>query len=108
MSLASIPAAGIISLLTHTCISVGLHIVVHPQLTHAHQSSYHWGLHTNTATPAVEIPAIPSQIQILSQAQLQLTSKKTDAVSSLSQRNAANSRNFFFAGTAMCQVSLGK
>ena len=33
--------AGIISLLTHTCIYVALHIVVHPQLTHAHQSSYH-------------------------------------------------------------------
>ena len=64
--------AGVISLLTHTCISVGLHIVVHPQLTHAHQSSYHWGLHTNAATPAVEIPAIPSQIQILSQARLQV------------------------------------
>ena len=60
--------AGIISLLTHTCISVGLHIVVHLRLTHAHQSSYHWGLHTNAASPAVVIPAILSQIQILSQA----------------------------------------
>ena len=69
----------------NSCISVGLHIVVHPQLTHAHQSSYHWGLHTNGATPAVEIPAIPSQIQILSQAQVQVTSKKADAVSNLSQ-----------------------
>ena len=78
--ISSINTAGIISLLTHTCISVGLHIVVHSRLTHAHQSSYHWGLHTNAATPAVEIPAIPSQIQILSQARLQVPSKKADAV----------------------------
>ena len=33
------------------------------------------------ATPVVEIPATPSQIQILSQARLQVTSKKADAVS---------------------------
>ena len=32
--------AGIISLLTHICISVPLIIVVHPKLTYQHQSPY--------------------------------------------------------------------
>jgi len=33
--------AGIISLLTHSCISVALNVVVHPKLTYAHQWQYH-------------------------------------------------------------------
>ena len=55
--------AGIISLLTHTCNSVALSIFLHPQLTVGHQSS-------KSATPAVEIPANPSQIQIPSSGML--------------------------------------
>ena len=37
----------------------------------------------NAANSAVEIPAIPSQIQIFRQARLQVIGKKADAVSSL-------------------------
>ena len=49
-------SAGIISLLTHTCISVGLHVDVHPQ--HMHISHHTIGdCPPNAATPAVEIPA---------------------------------------------------
>ena len=33
--------AGIISLLTHVCISVALNIVVHPKLTYEHESACH-------------------------------------------------------------------
>ena len=55
---------------TDTCISVIMplgiaHQMLQPQL--------------------LRFPAMPSQIQILSQARLQVTSKKADAVSSLSQ-----------------------
>ena len=60
----SADTAGIISLLTHTCISVASHITVHPQLTHAYQSSCIGDCTPNAAPPAVEIP---SQIQILNQ-----------------------------------------
>ena len=62
--------------------------------------AHHPGLHTNAATPAVEIPAIPSQIPILSQPRLQVTSKKADAVKVI--RNVAKSRKPFFAGSTMC------
>ena len=70
--------AGIISLLTHSCMSVAFNIVVHPQLTY--QSPYHLGLH---ATLTARTPAIPSQIEIFSKHSV--TCRQTaDAVSSQS------------------------
>lgn len=42
----------ILCLLTHICISVAMNIVVHPQLTCEHQSSYHQGLHTQLCNPS--------------------------------------------------------
>jgi len=44
--------AGVISLLTHICISVALNIVVHPKLTYEHQSPYHQGLHIQLCNPS--------------------------------------------------------
>ena len=71
--------AGIISLLTHSCMSVAFNIVVHPQLTY--QSPYHLGLHATLTAPT---PAIPSQIEIFSKHSV--TCRQTaDAVSSRSQ-----------------------
>ena len=44
--------AGIISLLTHVCISVAMNIVVHPKLTYEHESACHQGLHTQVCNPS--------------------------------------------------------
>ncbi len=44
--------AGIISLLTHICISVALNIDVHPKLTYEHRSPYRQGLHTQLCNPS--------------------------------------------------------
>ncbi len=89
-------AAGIISLLTHTCIPVALNIDVHPKLhpKHVHPRHVHPKLHPklhpkhmnishhtirdctpNFATPAVQIPANPSQIHVFSQARYKLLGK---------------------------------
>ena len=44
--------AGIISLLTHVCVSVALNIVVRPKLTYEHESACHQGLHTQLCNPS--------------------------------------------------------
>ena len=70
--------AAVTSLLTHICISVpkgGLNIVVHPKLTHGHESPYRRDYTPDSATPAVQIPANPSQIQIASPGRYKLLAK---------------------------------
>ena len=44
--------AGIISLLTHICISVALKNVVHPKVTYEHQWPYHQELHNQLCNPS--------------------------------------------------------
>ncbi len=67
--------AAIKTLLTHLCISVALNIIVHPQLTCEHRHHTIRDCTPNFATPAGQIPADPSQIQIFSQARYKLLTK---------------------------------
>ena len=88
--------AAIKSLLTHICSSVALDTVVHPKLTNGHQSHTIRDYTPDFATPAVQIPANPSQIQIPSSGRYKLLAKVKVI------RNLGLNSRIFFAQAVQC------
>ena len=93
---------GIISLLTHSCISVALNIVVHPQLTYGYQSPYHLGLHTKLCNTSCSDSCNPQPDSNFQRAQYKLLAAQ--ALSAATDTAAsARARLLTLAGlTAIC------